>query len=126
MSSFAIPIRSKLVLFALLTTACVCLQACSWSVPADPGLNAQRRTRTRGTPPAPPARADAPIGGDRDEGARALYLNHCSRCHAPFPPTHVSADRWPVFVAKYGPQAGLFGEDRARVLRWLQANAAAP
>jgi cytochrome c553 len=78
--------------------------ACSWSVPADPALNAQTAAWD-------------------DPGARALYMDRCGRCHEPWPTTHVTAAEWPRYVARYGPEAGLFGADRARVLRWLQAHA---
>jgi hypothetical protein len=98
--------------------------ACSWSVPADPGLNFLRRTR----PEAAPQQAATPVADSGyvrvadDSGARALYMDHCSRCHAPFDPSAVTAAQWPMYVAKYGPRAGLFGANRERVLRWLQAN----
>ena len=99
--------------------------ACSWQVPADPGLNYAQRTRppevARGLT-APPTKQEVARAGE-DPQARALYLNHCSRCHAPFDPRAIPAGQWPMYVAKYGPRAGLFGADRARVLAWLQANA---
>ena len=38
-------------------------------------------------------------------------MARCGQCHAPFSPRHASADEWPTFVRKYGPRAGLFGED---------------
>jgi hypothetical protein len=115
--------RLPLSLAALSFTA---LAACTWSVPADPGENA----RLRAGPPEwtmPPA--PAPAGGASaypmqapDDGARGIYLARCSTCHEPFAPTHVSAAEWPYYVNKYGPRAGLFGQERARVLAWLQAN----
>ncbi len=99
--------------------------ACSWSVPADPGLNSKLRRR-----PAAAARniANAPLQADGytdvgDPGARVLYYEHCSRCHAPFAPTYVTAGEWPRYVRRYAPRAGLYGADRQRVLTWLQANA---
>jgi hypothetical protein len=58
-----------------------------------------------------------------DDGARAIYLQRCSQCHEPFSPRHASPAEWPGLVRKYGPRAGLFGDERGRVLRWLQANA---
>ena len=99
------------------------LAACAWAVPADPGLNAQMRSRS--APPAGPAASGASRAAlpAEDDGAGAIYRERCSKCHEPFPPTHASAGEWPVFVRKYGPRAGLFGEERERVLRWLQANA---
>src|SRR5437773_1006607 len=70
------------------------LPACSWSVPADPGKNAALRGRP------------APV----DDGARTLYVQHCSRCHEPFSPSHATAEEWPSLVRRYGPRAGLFGD----------------
>lgn len=102
-------------------TALLCmvtvLASCAWSVPADPGLNA----RLRGDRPAPAGAAPAP--GSHDPGAAKLYYEHCGRCHEAWHPTHLAAPEWPRYVRRYGPRAGLFGESRARVLRWLQANA---
>ena len=107
----------------LLLLACG-LAACAWSVPADPGA----LSRLRGTSWAPAsagAQTQAVAWEEAAEDTRAheLYLNHCSRCHAPFAPNTVSAGDWPRYVQRYAPRAGLFGEDRTRVLRWLQANA---
>ena len=63
------------------------------------------------------------LGGDAtDDGARAIYLQRCGQCHEPFSPRHAAADEWPALVRKYGPRAGLFGEERGRVERWLVAN----
>jgi cytochrome c5 len=100
------------------------LASCAWAVPADPGLNAARRARHGATEAV--VAAAGPLRetrGREDAGARAIYLQHCARCHEPFSPTHLSAADWPVYVRKYGPRAGLFGTERARVLRWLQAHA---
>ena len=112
-----------------MTGIALLLSACAWSVPADPGLNA----KLHGTPPAAGAAgplAAAASGADtvtaaaaHDAAARSLYLNHCSRCHEPIAPGAVAASDWPRYVRRYGPRAGLFGADRTRVLRWLQANA---
>lgn len=107
------------------------LAACSWSVPADPGENARLRSRPSGAGPAAlphPSAASGPgvvaLGSDAsDDGARAIYLTRCSRCHEPFSPRHARAGDWPALVRKYGPRAGLFGEERDRVTRWLVANA---
>jgi hypothetical protein len=126
------------------------LAACAWSVPADPGLVAECRPCKPGcahlrrepvpsetappsaasvagaaaaAPPATPRATSSPPSPRNDAGARTIYTEHCSRCHAAFPPTHATAAEWPVFVRKYGPRAGLFGSDRDRVLAWLQANA---
>ena len=108
------------------------LAACAWSVPADPGENARRRsappawsleTPVPRTAPAAPAGARAAPAAAPDDGARAIYLARCSACHEPFAPTHASAAEWPMYVRKYGPRAGLFGDERARVLAWLQAHA---
>lgn len=110
--------------------------ACSWAVPADPGENARLRSRSLDvgpTAPSMPGRSDGSVdgrgaspvralGGDAtDDGA--IYRQRCGQCHEPFSPRHASAGEWPGYVRKYGPRAGLFGEERARVLRWLQANA---
>ena len=127
-SRLALPVLSGLSLTAL--------AACAWSVPADPGENA----RLRSAPPAWSVETPVPRSGPgpaapgigpraapaarpaSDDGARAVYLARCSACHEPFAPTHVSASQWPFYVAKYGPRAGLFGDERARVLAWLQAH----
>lgn len=115
----------------LLATAAVLSAACAWSVPANPGINARERGRaeeadlslspTRG--PGAPAPAAVIGGGGNDAATRALYLTKCGQCHAPWSPRHATAAEWPSLVRKYGPRAGLFGEDRERVLRYLQANA---
>jgi hypothetical protein len=112
--------RRPLRLRVLLGLAAVLPAACSWGVPADPGRNASERSG----PPASPATdgaaaAGAPRAPAADEGARALYLDRCGRCHAPFPPEHASAAAWPALVRRYGPRAGLFGAERERVLAWL-------
>jgi cytochrome c5 len=107
--------------FLLVPIGLALLGACAWSVPADPGLNSRLRRR-----PAPATAAATPPGAStafEDEGARVLYVTRCGACHAPWPPTHVRAAEWPIYVARYGPRAGLFGAERARVLRWLQAHA---
>lgn len=114
---------TRVLAAGLLLLACV-LTACAWSVPADPGA----LSRLRGTSwaPATVGAQTQTVASDAaavDNGAQGLYLNHCSRCHAPFAPDTVSAGDWPRYVQRYAPRAGLFGEDRARVLRWLQANA---
>jgi hypothetical protein len=93
--------------------------ACAWSVPADPGLHAMRRA----DPPTARSVSSAAEAVRDDPGARALYLSHCGRCPEPWPPTHLRAAEWPRFVRHYAPRAGLYGADRDRVLRWLQANA---
>ncbi len=126
--SFLTPFRAAAV--PVLAMGLSALAACAWSVPADPGRNALERSHDPGagllvassdaSARSGPARA---IGGAAsDDGARVLYLSKCGQCHAPWPTTHASAAQWPGFVAKYGPRAGLFGADRDRVLRWLQAN----
>ena len=100
----------------------VLTSACAWSVPADPGLNAIRRS--------PPQRASvAGVSEDTratladDPQVAAIYYRKCSQCHAPFHPTYLPASLWPAYVRKYAPGAGLFGRDRQRVLAWLQAHA---
>jgi hypothetical protein len=98
--------------------------ACAWSVPADPGENSRVRARPATAVAARPrdARTLSP-GRVGDPGAAAVYERKCGECHAPFPPTHATAAEWPTYVRRYGPRAGLFGAERARVLSWLQANA---
>jgi len=88
--------------------------ACGWSVRVEPA----RPPRAVG---AAPAADRIPVGGDPE--ARALYLDRCGRCHDPFPPSHAPAKAWPRLVAKYGPRAQLFGDERARVLAWLKTQA---
>jgi hypothetical protein len=97
-----------------------------WSVPADPGENARLRTR-RDTPVAS-ATADSAGGSGggtaaADPAAESLYYTRCSQCHEAYPPQAFSAGEWPLYVDRYGPRAGLYGAERASVLRWLQANA---
>ena len=107
------------------------LAACAWSVPADPGMNARQRGGLGVVPAATgPARGVLSAGrgvprstARSDDGARAVYLERCGRCHEPFSPRHAAADEWPGIVRKMGPRAGLFGAERGRVLSWLQANA---
>ena len=112
------------VLSLLAASAAALLAACAWSVPADPGLVVE--CRPCGPGPCgrvPAATPGAPVGRvAADDGARAIYLDRCSRCHEAFPPSHATPAQWPIFVRKYGPRAGLFGEERERVIRWLQAN----
>lgn len=118
---------------ALVLPLALAASACSWSVPADPGENVRLRSRGADADPAalsnPPDGSLRPasvraIGGDAsDDGARTIYLTRCGRCHEPFSPRRASAGEWPGIVRKMGPRAGLFGEERDRVLRWLQANA---
>ena len=117
--------------YGLLATLAVVTSACAWSVPADPGRNALLRGHAAGTDadeapirtPGGAAPAEVLGGNAPDAGARALYLTKCSQCHEPFSPRHASAAEWPALVRRYGPRAGLFGEDRERVLHYLQANA---
>ena len=112
---------------ALLVLLAPVLTACRWSVPADPGRNYQLRSRPAATEVAAyapaPGQAPAVAEAAHDDGARALYMSHCGRCHEPFDPGAVEASAWPFYVQKYGPRAGLFGANRTRVLAWLQANA---
>jgi hypothetical protein len=118
------PTRALVLILTLLALP-LAVAACSWQVPADPGLNYQQRVRTPAVASTPmaPAAAGQPPALAQDAGARALYMNHCSRCHAPFAPSSLRAGQWPMYVRKYAPRAQLFGADRARVLAWLQANA---
>jgi|GEM_PF-3152853 len=101
------------------------LSACAWSVPADPGENAGRR----GARPAPASAAlpnatvQASLPTEADPAAGALYASRCAQCHEPVHPATYSAAQWPAYVDRYGPRAGLFGPQRARVLAWLQAHA---
>jgi cytochrome c5 len=116
------PALARALVGALLATPLV---ACAWSVPADPGRNVRERGHVDATvasAPAARARATAPIAAG-DDGTRALYERKCGQCHAPFSPRHATPAQWPGLVRNYGPRAGLFGEERARVTRWLQAAA---
>jgi len=93
--------------------------ACGWSVRVEPP-----KATTGGPPrvaPAEPGASWGSVAGDPE--ARALYLNHCGRCHEPFLPSHAPADAWPRLVGKYGPRAQLFGKERARVVQWLKLQA---
>jgi hypothetical protein len=100
-----------------------------WSVPADPGENARLRTRRPAPSQAPIAATRGSAGGSGggasgvDPAAESIYYSKCSQCHEAFPPEMFSAGEWPLYVDRYGPRAGLYGAERASVLRWLQANA---
>jgi hypothetical protein len=113
--------RTLASLSTLLGVAAVA--ACSWSVPADPGRNARLR-RPRRAPAGTEALVLSGRAPGADPAAAAIYEDKCAQCHAPIPPTFATAEDWPVFVRRYGPRAGLFGAERARVLAWLQGNAA--
>lgn len=121
MNTRSMPASAGLLLLSALLVA-----ACSWSVPANPGRNQTLRdpstawTKTSTAPTE--GEGEAESNADDAETVR-IYINRCGRCHIPYPPTHVPAARWPFFVAKYAPRAGLFGEERERVLTWLMANA---
>jgi cytochrome c5 len=95
------------------------VSACTWAFPSDPGA----RTRRAEPTPSVALPGDASAPASDDPVARGLYLDRCTRCHDPFAPSSFSAREWPTLVARYGPRAGLFGAERARVLAWLQANA---
>lgn len=106
--------------------ALLLLTACSWDVPADPGLNTQLRGGQNwvfaGNSPQAPELAIDPSAAS-DTHAQNVYLRKCSQCHDPIHPTALTAGEWPAAVNKYGPMAGLFGAERKRVLNWLMANA---
>lgn len=108
---------------ALLLLPVLSASACRWSVPADPGENARLRSRPVAGSPDPAGPGPLPGDAQVDAGASTLYYSRCAQCHAPFAPATFTAGQWPMYVERYGPRAGLFGVDRARVLRWLQANA---
>ena len=119
--------QPAIVFVVMLTGIALLLSACSWSVPADPGLNAKLHAKPSSSagaipPGTVPGATVASSPASDDAIARGLYLNHCSRCHEPIPPEALAAGDWPRYVRRYGPRAGLFGAERARVLRWLQAN----
>lgn len=95
--------------------------SCAWSVPASPGRNALLRTPPAPAPTVPTSSASAPSSAD--PATERLYVTRCGRCHVPHPPSSHTAGDWPFYVNRYGPRAGLFGEERRRVLAWLQANA---
>ncbi|MHC5010963.1 MAG: hypothetical protein ACYTG6_08445 [Planctomycetota bacterium] len=103
-------------------SAILVITACSWSVPANPGRNARLRSRDTGTDQVRTHAVSSATEAMNDAGAAEIYNRRCGTCHEPYPPTQVPAAQWPFFVNKYGPRAGLFGEERTRVLRWLQAN----
>lgn len=110
---------------ALLLGALLVVTACSWAVPADPGLNTQLRgggdwVMTEADPTPLP---EVDLSAASDTGARDIYLRKCSQCHEPYHPTALPASEWPPAVRKYGPRAGLFGSERERVQAWLMANA---
>ena len=113
--------RTLITLFALSVTFGA---ACSWAVPADPGLNARERAAPIQFDPGPagPGVA-APAPMHVDPRAAGIYAQRCGTCHELFHPTDYSAAEWPTYVNKYAPRAGLYGTERAMVLRWLQANA---
>lgn len=107
----------------LLLAGALLLAACSWSVPANPGQNLSLRDPDSTWTPTSASAEGAEPGAANDAEAASIYVTRCGRCHIPYPPTQVPAARWPFFVAKYSPRAGLFGEERERVLAWLMANA---
>ena len=111
--------RLPLVTCVMLLALAVGASACRWSYPADPG---RRRSGREGPVPEGAAAAPEAVPGT-DPGARAIYLTRCGQCHEPFDPGYATAAEWPMFVARYGPRAGLAGRERDRVLSWLQANA---
>lgn len=123
------PVRLLSAVTLLLGGALAALPACSWSVPADPGRNAARRTHAE--PETAPTGALATTGGaaapargaEADPAAGTIYARRCAQCHEPFAPDTFTASEWPMYVDRYGPRAGLFGSERARVLAWLQAHA---
>lgn len=110
--------RQSLAVFLILSGV---LTGCAWSVPASPGKNALARTPEQPAEMVPTA-ASMPRA-PADPATEALYLSRCGRCHVAHRPTAYAAGAWPFYVSKYGPRAGLFGEERARVLAWLQASA---
>jgi cytochrome c5 len=120
MTSRTLPRLAGLLALAALPVATAC-----WSVPADPGANARLRSRAH-APGAAVAGAPAAAAGEGavDAGAAGVYYTRCAQCHEAYPPGAFSAGEWPLYVDRYGPRAGLYGGERARVLRWLQANAA--
>lgn len=91
--------------------------ACGWSVRAEP----VGRAGAPQDPSSPVVDGAQGASTREDREAQALYVSHCGRCHEPFPPSHATAEAWPGLVGKYGPRARLFGSERQRVLRWLQA-----
>jgi hypothetical protein len=116
------PTHEPAIVFgALMSVIALLLTACTWSVPADPGLNARLRGGDHAAANAPGAMLSGAPDGSADAGAGRLYVEHCARCHEPVPPASIAAADWPRYVRRYGPRAGLFGTERARVLRWLQA-----
>lgn len=100
------------------------LAACSWSVPSDPGERAHRMAPAMlegdVTPRADPGSVPS---ATLDPGAGRLYAQRCAQCHDLVSPRAHPPGAWPALVDRYGPRAGLFGTDRQRVLRWLQAQA---
>jgi hypothetical protein len=77
------PTRALVLILTLLALP-LAVAACSWQVPADPGLNYQQRVRTpavASTPTAPAAaRTQVPrLAGsfDRADGRRAISHAHC-------------------------------------------------
>lgn len=116
------PSASKPAALLAFLAPVLCVSACRWSVPADPGENARLRSRpaqaTAGLEPASTAPGEA-----ADPAAATLYYARCSQCHAAFPPGTFPAGEWPGIVERYGPRAGLFGAERQRVVAWLRTHA---
>lgn len=102
------------------------MAACSWNVPADPGLNMELRGASAWsqTAVAPTPRHEIDPGAANDTKARGVYLRKCSQCHEAIQPSALAAHEWPAAVNKYAPRAGLYGAERQQVLAWLMANAA--
>jgi mono/diheme cytochrome c family protein len=50
-----------------------------------------------------------------------LYVDKCSSCHAPFPPSHLPATAWPHQVDEMAKPAHLTGAERDAIVAYLQA-----
>lgn len=112
--------RARLPQFLLLSWLALGT-ACSWGVPADPGMNARVRAEPASLAPGPATPAPAGLAGTLDARAGALYAQRCSQCHELIPPPSLTATQWRMALRKYGPRAGLFGAERTQVEAWLIA-----
>ena len=55
-----------------------------------------------------------------DAPGRALYLEKCGTCHAPFPAHSYMASQWPSIVDDMADEAALTEEETAAILRFLK------
>ena len=65
----------------------------------------------------------APTAEAGPAGAERLYRSKCSACHRAYPPASRDREQWAQVLSRMAPKAKLSGEERARVLEYLESNA---